>query len=80
MRDSKRTGAKMVYTSVQDYTSAKWAEAAGVDVEVVGDSMTMVTRGHASTVPATMDMTILHARAVRRGEPRRNAVRSPEHA
>ena len=24
-------------TSVPDYTSAKWAEAAGVDVAVVGD-------------------------------------------
>jgi hypothetical protein len=29
IRDSKKTGEKMVYTSVLDYTSAKWAEAAG---------------------------------------------------
>ena len=28
----------MVYTSVPDYTSASWAEAAGADVCVVGDS------------------------------------------
>ena len=27
IRDSKKTGDKMVYTSVLDYTSAKWAEA-----------------------------------------------------
>ena len=32
IRDSKKTGEKMVYTSVPDYTSAKWAEMAGVDV------------------------------------------------
>ena len=28
IRDSKKTGEKMVYTSVLDYTSAKWAETA----------------------------------------------------
>jgi 3-methyl-2-oxobutanoate hydroxymethyltransferase len=27
IRDSKKTGEKMVYTSVLDYTSAKWADA-----------------------------------------------------
>ena len=35
IRKSKRTGEKMVYMSVPDYTSAKWAEMAGVDVAVV---------------------------------------------
>jgi len=66
---SKHTGEKMVYTSVPDYTSAKWAEAAGVDVCVVGDSLAMVAHGHASTIPATMDMMVMHALAVRRGAP-----------
>lgn len=70
IRDSKRTGEKMVYTSVPDYTSAKWAELAGVDVAVVGDSLAMVAHGHSSTVPATMDMMVMHAQAVRRGAPR----------
>jgi 3-methyl-2-oxobutanoate hydroxymethyltransferase len=69
IRDSKKTKEKMVYMSVPDYTSAKWAEAAGVDVAVVGDSLAMVAHGHASTIPATMDMMILHALAVRRGAP-----------
>jgi 3-methyl-2-oxobutanoate hydroxymethyltransferase len=69
IRDSKRTHEKMVYTSVLDYTSAKWAEAAGVDVCVVGDSLAMTCHGHANTVPATMDMMVLHAQAVRRGAP-----------
>jgi len=70
IRDSKKTGEKMVYTSVPDYTSAKWAELAGVDVAVVGDSLAMVAHGHSSTVPATMDMMVMHAQAVRRGAPR----------
>lgn len=66
---SKTSGEKMVYTSVPDYTSAKWAEMAGVDVCVVGDSLAMVAHGHPSTIPATMDMMVMHALAVRRGAP-----------
>ena len=69
IRDSKKTGEKMVYTSVPDYTSARWAEMAGVDVCVVGDSLAMVAHGHKSTIPATMDMMVMHAMAVRRGAP-----------
>src|ERR671922_174636 len=69
IRESKRTGEKMVYMSVPDYTSAKWAEMGGVDVAVVGDSLAMVAHGHASTIPASMDMMVMHALAVRRGAP-----------
>jgi 3-methyl-2-oxobutanoate hydroxymethyltransferase len=69
IRDSKKTGEKMVYMSVPDYTSAKWAEIAGVDVAVVGDSLAMVAHGYPNTIPATMDMMIMHAQAVRRGAP-----------
>jgi 3-methyl-2-oxobutanoate hydroxymethyltransferase len=69
IRKSKTTGEKMVYMSVPDYTSAKWAEMAGVDVAVLGDSLAMVAHGHANTIPATMDMMIMHGQAVRRGAP-----------
>src|SRR5262245_54957604 len=67
--DSKRTAEKKVYMSVPDYTSARWAEMAGVDVAVVGDSLAMIAHGHPSTIPATMDMMVLHAQAIRRGAP-----------
>ena len=69
IRDSKTTGEKMVYMSVPDYTSAQWAEMAGVDVAVVGDSLAMIAHGHPSTIPATMDMMVMHAQAIRRGAP-----------
>ncbi|MGC1816898.1 MAG: 3-methyl-2-oxobutanoate hydroxymethyltransferase [Casimicrobiaceae bacterium] len=69
IRESKKTGERMVYTSVPDYTSARWAELAGVDVAVVGDSLAMVAHGHPNTMPATMDMMVLHSTAVRRGAP-----------
>ena len=67
--DSKRTGEKMCYMSVPDYTSARWAEMAGVDVAVVGDSLAMIAHGHPTTIPATMDMMVMHAQAIRRGAP-----------
>ena len=67
IRESKTSGEKMVYMSVPDYTSAQWAEMAGVDVAVVGDSLAMIAHGHTSTIPATMDMMVLHAEAIRRG-------------
>ena len=69
IRESKKTGEKMVYMSVPDYTSAQWAEIAGVDVAVVGDSLAMIAHGHPNTIPATMDMMVLHSQAVRRGAP-----------
>ncbi len=69
IRESKQTGEKMVYTSVPDYTAAQWAEMAGVDVAVLGDSLAMISHGHANTVPATMEMMLLHAMAVRKGAP-----------
>src|SRR6478736_3263211 len=69
IRESKKSGERMVYTSVPDYTAARWAEMAGVDVAVVGDSLAMVAHGHPNTIPATMDMMVLHAAAVRRGAP-----------
>jgi 3-methyl-2-oxobutanoate hydroxymethyltransferase len=69
IRDSKRTGEKMVYMSVPDYTSARWAQMAGVDVAVCGDSLAMIAHGHPTTIPATMDMMVLHCAAIRRGAP-----------
>lgn len=69
IRNSKQTGEKMVYMSVPDYTSAQWAEMGGVDVAVVGDSLAMIAHGHPNTIPATMEMMIMHSLAVRRGVP-----------
>ncbi len=42
---------------------------AGVDVAVLGDSLAMIAHGHRSTIPATMDMMVMHGQAVRRGAP-----------
>ena len=70
IRDSKKTGEKMVYMSVPDYTvGASGPRWPGVDVAVVGDSLAMIAHGHPNTIPATMDMMVMHAQAIRRGAP-----------
>lgn len=50
-----------------DYPSAQIAEAAGVDIVLVGDSAAMTVLGHESTVPVTVDEMLMLASAVRRG-------------
>jgi 3-methyl-2-oxobutanoate hydroxymethyltransferase len=39
IRESKRAKKKWSICRFPDYTSAKWAELAGVDVAVIGDSL-----------------------------------------
>jgi 3-methyl-2-oxobutanoate hydroxymethyltransferase len=50
-----------------DYTSARLAESAGVDVLLVGDSLAMVVLGHDDTLSVTMEEMLHHVRAVARG-------------
>jgi 3-methyl-2-oxobutanoate hydroxymethyltransferase len=50
-----------------DAPGGRLADAAGVDVVLVGDSAAMTVLGHDSTVPATMDEMIVLTRAVTRG-------------
>src|SRR3990170_5556188 len=50
-----------------DAPSGRLADAAGVDVVLVGDSAAMTVLGHDSTVPATMEEMLVLTRAVTRG-------------
>jgi 3-methyl-2-oxobutanoate hydroxymethyltransferase len=50
-----------------DYPTAIAAEAAGVDVILVGDSLGMVVLGYPNTLPVTMEEMLHHCRAVSRG-------------
>ena len=51
IRESKKTGEKMVYMSVPDYTSAQWAEMAGVDVAVWATAWRSRTATAAPSLP-----------------------------
>lgn len=63
----KANGEKIVMITAYDCPSAKYAEEAGVDMILVGDSLGMVVLGYDSTVQVTVDDMIHHAKAVRRG-------------
>ncbi len=65
--EMKRRGDRIVMITAYDAPSGRIADAAGVDMILVGDSAAMVVLGHDSTVPATMDELIMLTRAVNRG-------------
>jgi len=66
----KEAGEKVVWITSYDYPTAQFAEAAGVDMILVGDSLGMCVYGYKGTVPVTMDQCIVHSEAVRRAAPR----------
>ncbi|MDQ3630569.1 MAG: 3-methyl-2-oxobutanoate hydroxymethyltransferase, partial [Actinomycetota bacterium] len=57
----------LVMVTAYDFPSARAAEAAGVDLVLVGDSGAMTVLGYPSTVAVTTDELLMLARAVRRG-------------
>jgi 3-methyl-2-oxobutanoate hydroxymethyltransferase len=65
----KKTNEPIVMVTAYDFPSAKLAEAAGVDMILVGDSLGMVVLGYDSTIPVTVEDMIHHTKAVRRGAP-----------
>lgn len=69
LMEKKRKGEKITRTALYDYPMAVLAEAAGIDVINVGDSIGMVVLGEDTTIRVTLDLLIAHARAVRKGAP-----------
>ncbi len=66
----KQAGEKVAWLTSYDFPTAQFAERAGMDMILVGDSMGMCVYGYAAgTVPVTMDQCIVHSEAVRRGAP-----------
>ncbi|MFH0845214.1 MAG: 3-methyl-2-oxobutanoate hydroxymethyltransferase [Pseudomonadota bacterium] len=70
LQNMKRAGEKVSWLTSYDFPTAQFAEAAGIDMILVGDSMGMCVYGYtAGTLPVTMDQCIVHTEAVRRGAP-----------
>jgi 3-methyl-2-oxobutanoate hydroxymethyltransferase len=67
LADKRRRGEPIVMVTAYDCPSAQVAEAAGVDMVLVGDSAAMTVLGYPSTVPVSVDELIMLASAVRRG-------------
>jgi 3-methyl-2-oxobutanoate hydroxymethyltransferase len=65
----KAENKKVTWLTAYDFPTAQFAEAAGLDMLLVGDSLGMCVYGYKGTVPVTMDQCIAHCDAVRRGAP-----------
>ncbi|MDE0230431.1 MAG: 3-methyl-2-oxobutanoate hydroxymethyltransferase [Spirochaetaceae bacterium] len=68
---TKRTGdaPRLAMITAYDFYSARFADRAGVDLLLVGDSLGSFMLGYPGTVPVTMAEMIHHCRAVTRAAP-----------
>jgi 3-methyl-2-oxobutanoate hydroxymethyltransferase len=70
----KAEGTRIVVITAYDYSGALLADAAGVDVILVGDSLGNVVQGHDTTLPVTLDHMVYHAACVTRAKPNAQVV------
>ncbi len=67
LAEMKANGEPIVMVTAYDYPSATVAEAAGVDIVLVGDSAANVVLGYPGTEQVSMDEMVMLGKAVRRG-------------
>ena len=63
----KQSGRTIAMLTAWDALSASVVEEAGADIVLVGDSLAMVSLGHATTLPVTLEQMLQHTQAVCRG-------------
>ena len=68
-RKVRAGGPPLVMVTAYDAPGARLADAAGVDMLLVGDSLAMVVLGHPDTLSVTVDDMAHHTAAVARAEP-----------
>ncbi|HMS64491.1 MAG TPA: 3-methyl-2-oxobutanoate hydroxymethyltransferase [Ignavibacteria bacterium] len=62
----KQNGEKITMLTAYDYLTAKFLDAAGIEVILVGDSLGNVIQGNETTLPVTLEEMIYHAKIVKR--------------
>jgi len=67
LRERKKRGEKIVVVTAYDASFAAAADAAEIDIVLVGDSLGMVVQGHASTLPVNVEEMVYHTACVARG-------------
>ena len=70
LADRVRRGERLVVITAYDAPSARLADAAGIDIILVGDSAGTTVLGLDSTVPVTMEEMLVFTRAAARGTSR----------
>lgn len=63
----KKKGIKISALTAYDFITAKLLDEAGIDLLLVGDSLSNVFQGNETTLPVTMDEMIYHTKAVTKG-------------
>ncbi len=67
LAERRELGEPVVMVTAYDFPSARAAEAAGVDLVLVGDSAATTVLGHSATTPVDVETMLVLAKAVRRG-------------
>jgi len=62
----KGAGRKITVLTAYDYNTASVLDSTGIEAILVGDSLSMVVQGHATTLPVTLEEMIYHAEMVGR--------------
>jgi 3-methyl-2-oxobutanoate hydroxymethyltransferase len=70
VRARKGSGEPLVMVTAYDAPGARIADAGGVDMILVGDSLAMVVLGYEDTLSVTVDDMVHHTAAVARANPR----------
>lgn len=70
VRARKGSGEPLVMVTAYDAPGARIADAGGVDMILVGDSLAMVVLGYQDTLSVTVDDMVHHTAAVARANPR----------
>lgn len=62
--EMKQRGEQIAMLTAYDYSTALIVDQAGIDVILVGDSVSNVIAGNITTLPITLDQMIYHAKSV----------------
>ena len=65
--ERKNSSKKIVALTAYDYSFSRLLDATDLDIILVGDSLAMVSLGHDTTLPVSMEEMIMHTRAVSKG-------------
>ncbi|MFH1562376.1 MAG: 3-methyl-2-oxobutanoate hydroxymethyltransferase [Nitrospirota bacterium] len=67
LQEMKKASRKITMLTAYDYSMARILDNCGVDILLVGDSLSMVMLGNENTLPVTMDEMVIFTKAVAKG-------------
>jgi 3-methyl-2-oxobutanoate hydroxymethyltransferase len=70
----KQSGEKITMLTAYDFLTGKFLDAAGIELILVGDSLSNVIQGNETTLPVTLDQMIYHTKIVKKAVERAMVV------